>query len=125
MEHLEGRQSIFAALQARQRRIELILIGHGSHVDKLEEVIALATELRVAIQHVDRAQLDALAHGATHGGIVAVCSPKPRLAASNYLSSCKSSAIRRSCCSWRGSKTRGISDLQSAVPRRSGPTRSW
>jgi 23S rRNA (guanosine2251-2'-O)-methyltransferase len=79
MEHLEGRHSIFAALQARQRRIDLILIGHGAHVDKLEEVIALATELGVAIQHVDRAQLDALAHGATHGGIVAVCSPKPRL----------------------------------------------
>jgi len=79
MELLEGRQSIFAALQARQRRIELILIGHGAHVDKLEEVIGLATEQAVPIQHVDRAQLDALAHGATHGGIVAVCSPKPRL----------------------------------------------
>jgi 23S rRNA (guanosine2251-2'-O)-methyltransferase len=79
MEHLEGRQSILAALQARQRRIDLILIGHGAHVDKLEQVVGLATELAVPIQHVDRAQLDALAHGATHGGIVAVCSPKPRL----------------------------------------------
>jgi 23S rRNA (guanosine2251-2'-O)-methyltransferase len=79
MEHLEGRQSIYAALQARQRRIDVILIGHGSHVDKLEEVIALAMEQGVPIQHVDRAQLDAIAHGATHGGIVAVCSAKPRL----------------------------------------------
>lgn len=79
MEHLEGRQSIFAALQARQRRIDVILIGHGAHVDKLEEVINLATELSIPIQHVDRAQLDAMAHGASHGGIVAVCSPKPRL----------------------------------------------
>jgi 23S rRNA (guanosine2251-2'-O)-methyltransferase len=79
MEHLEGRQSIYAALHARQRRIDVILIGHGSHVDKLEEVIALAAEQGVPIQHVDRVQLDAIAHGAMHGGVVAVCSGKPRL----------------------------------------------
>ena len=85
MEHLEGRQSVFAALQARQRRIDLILIGHGAHVDKLQEVIGLATEQAVPIQHVDRAQLDAMAHGATHGGIVAVCSPKPRLRGEQLL----------------------------------------
>jgi 23S rRNA (guanosine2251-2'-O)-methyltransferase len=85
MEHVEGRQSIFAALQARQRRIDVILVGHNAHVDKLEEVIALATEQSVPIQHVDRAQLDAMAHGSTHGGIVAVCSAKPRLRGEELL----------------------------------------
>ncbi len=85
MEHLEGRLSILAALQARQRRIEVILIAHGAHVEKLEEVIAAATGQSIAIQHVDRAQLDAMAHGASHGGIVAVCSAKPRLRSAQLI----------------------------------------
>lgn len=79
MEHLEGRASIVAALNARQRRIDVILVAHGAHLDKLEELFALAAERQVPLRHVDRAELDALVHGATHGGVVAVCSPKPRL----------------------------------------------
>ena len=58
----------------------MILIAHGSHLDKLEELISLANELGVPIKHVDRAELDAMAHGSSHGG---VCwrsgSPLPRL----------------------------------------------
>lgn len=79
MEHLEGRQSVLAALQARQRRIEVILIAHGAHTEKLQEILQLATERSVPIRHVDRQELNAMAHGATHGGVVAVCSSKPRL----------------------------------------------
>lgn len=78
MEHLEGRQSIFAALQARQRRFQVILISHGAHKDKLEDVLQLAADLNVPIRSADRKELDDLAHGATHGGIVAIVSPKPR-----------------------------------------------
>jgi 23S rRNA (guanosine2251-2'-O)-methyltransferase len=79
METLEGRQSVYAALQARRRRMQMILIAHGSHLDKLEELIALANELGVPIKHVDRAELDAMAHGSSHGGVVALGSPLPRL----------------------------------------------
>src|SRR5215471_9632528 len=78
METLEGRQSILAALKARQRRFQVILIRQGAHEEKFREVLELAASLGVPIRYVDSRELDALAHGASHGGIVAVCSPKPR-----------------------------------------------
>ena len=37
MEHLEGRQSVLAALHARQRKFQVILVSHGAHVEKLQE----------------------------------------------------------------------------------------
>ena len=78
MEHLEGRQSILAALQSRQRRFDVILIRHGLHARASQEVIDLASSLDVPIRLVDGRELDAIAHGSTHGGLLAICSPKPR-----------------------------------------------
>ena len=85
METLEGRQSVFAALQARRRRMQVILIAHGSHLDKLEEMLTLANELGVPVKHVDRAELDAMAHGSSHGGVLAIGSALPRLNADQLL----------------------------------------
>lgn len=79
MEHLEGRQSVFAALQARLRRFDVILLRHGIHVESVAEILDLAAQLGVPVRYVDDRQLDALAHGSTHGGVLAVVSPKPRL----------------------------------------------
>jgi 23S rRNA (guanosine2251-2'-O)-methyltransferase len=79
METLEGRHSVFAALQARRRRMQIILVAHGSHLEKLEELLTLANELGVPIRHVDRVELDAMAHGSSHGGVLAIASPLPRL----------------------------------------------
>jgi 23S rRNA (guanosine2251-2'-O)-methyltransferase len=79
MEHLEGRQSVLAALRAYQRRFQVILIRHDGHREKLTDLIELAEQRNVPIRLVEAAELDALAHGATHGGIVAICTPKPRL----------------------------------------------
>ncbi len=78
MENLEGQQSVIAALQARQRRIEVILLAYG-HDERYTQLLSLAEELGVPVRRVDRKELDAMAHGATHGGVIAVCSPKPRL----------------------------------------------
>jgi 23S rRNA (guanosine2251-2'-O)-methyltransferase len=86
MEHLEGRQSVLAALEARQRRIEVILIAHGAHIEKLQNLFDLASELNVPIKRVDRAQLDSMAHGATHGGVLAVATAKPRISAEQLFS---------------------------------------
>jgi 23S rRNA (guanosine2251-2'-O)-methyltransferase len=84
-EHLEGRQSVLAALSAFHRRIEVILIRRGMHMEKYADVVALAESRGVAIRFVERPELDALAHGGTHGGIVAICSPKPRLSTRELL----------------------------------------
>lgn len=78
MEHLEGRQSVLAALQARQRRVEVILLRHGIHEEPLREMLDLARALGVPTRYVDSRELSHLTHGATHGGVVAIASPKPR-----------------------------------------------
>ncbi|HET6247606.1 MAG TPA: RNA methyltransferase [Tepidisphaeraceae bacterium] len=81
MEHLEGRQSILAALQGWQRRFEVILLRHGSHEEKFADVLAAAAQRNVPIRRVEGRELDDMAHGATHGGILAIVSPKPRMTA--------------------------------------------
>lgn len=78
MEHLEGRQSVLAALQARQRRIDVILLRHGIHEEPLREMLDLAAQLGVPVRYVASVELSQMTHGATHGGVVAVASPKPR-----------------------------------------------
>ncbi len=85
MEHLEGCQSVVSALNARQRRFQVILIRHGAHAEKIQDVLDLAGELGVPIRYVEGKELDALAHGATHGGVLAVCSSKPRMTAEQLL----------------------------------------
>jgi 23S rRNA (guanosine2251-2'-O)-methyltransferase len=78
MEHLEGRQSILAALHARQRRFELILVRHDAHTEKVRDVLDLAGQLSVPVKRVCGDELDELAHGSTHGGVLAIVSEKPR-----------------------------------------------
>src|ERR1700733_11978927 len=85
MEHLEGRQSILSALLERQRCFEVILLKHGTHEGKFAEVLAVAAERNVPVRRVESRELDDLAHGATHGGILAIVSPKPRLTAAELL----------------------------------------
>jgi tRNA G18 (ribose-2'-O)-methylase SpoU len=41
-------------------------------------VLSLATELNIPVRQVESRELDTIAHGATHGGVVAIVSPKPR-----------------------------------------------
>jgi 23S rRNA (guanosine2251-2'-O)-methyltransferase len=85
MSQLEGRQSILAALHARQRKFQVILIRHGTHAEGVQEVIDTATQFGVPIRYVDGAELDSLAHGSSHGGMLAICSAKPRAAVKELI----------------------------------------
>src|SRR5512132_2890234 len=78
VEHLEGRQSVLAALRARQRRFQVVLVRHDAHEEKVREVIGLAEQLSVPVRRVAPSELDSLSHGATHGGVLAIVSEKPR-----------------------------------------------
>lgn len=78
MSHLEGRVCVEAALIARKRRIEVILIAHGTHAEGLERIRSAAEQLGVPLKVVARDQLDAMAHSRSHGGVIAVCSGRPR-----------------------------------------------
>jgi 23S rRNA (guanosine2251-2'-O)-methyltransferase len=79
MERLEGRQSVLAALEARQRKFEVILVSHQAHEEKIRPVLELAEQRGIAIKRVDGRELSTLAHGATHGGVVAICTAKPAI----------------------------------------------
>lgn len=85
MEHLEGRQSVLSALQARHRKFQVILVSHGAHMEKFEDVLKLAEEMGVPVKAVDRKELDAMAHGQTHGGMVALAGAKPRMSAEELM----------------------------------------
>src|SRR5262245_61834513 len=85
MEHLEGRQSIVAALRARQRRFEVVLIRHGTHAESIQEILDLTSQLNVPVRSVDAREIDAAAHGGSHGGVLAVCSSKPRTTVDELL----------------------------------------
>src|SRR5215470_15057996 len=78
MEHLEGRESVMAGLAAGGRRFQIILIRQGSHAAKVRDVVELARQRGVPVRYAERRELDRLAHGATHGGIVALCSARKR-----------------------------------------------
>jgi len=78
MEHLEGKQSVLAALRAYQRRFQVVLISQGAHPEKVQEVLDAAAERGVPVRRVDPRELDDMAHGSSHGGVLAVASAKPR-----------------------------------------------
>lgn len=59
----------------------MVLIRQGLRHEAAADVLALAERRGVAVRTVDRAELDALAHGGTHGGIAAICSARPLLSA--------------------------------------------
>jgi 23S rRNA (guanosine2251-2'-O)-methyltransferase len=85
VETLEGRQSILAALRARQRRFSVVLVRHDAHAQKVGDVVELAEQLSVPVRRVDSKELDALAHGASHGGVLAIVSAKPRTSGDELL----------------------------------------
>jgi 23S rRNA (guanosine2251-2'-O)-methyltransferase len=81
MEHLEGRLSVLAALMARRRKFQVILVSHQAHAQKIQPVLDLAEELGIPVKRADGRELNDMAHGVTHGGVIAVCSAKPRTSA--------------------------------------------
>lgn len=77
MEILEGRASVLAALQARRRRFESVLVRQGTRDDSVREILEAAESLGVPVRRVRAEALDARAHGKTHGGVVAVAESLP------------------------------------------------
>lgn len=78
LEHVEGRQSVLAALTVCERRVQIVLFREGVHAEKVRDVAELAERRGVPTRRVPAGEFDALAHGATHGGVLALCSHKPR-----------------------------------------------
>ena len=74
--HLEGQQSVLAALRARRRNIELVLISENSHAERFEETVRECGYRNVPVRFAPRTELDRIAYGKSHGGVVALCGRK-------------------------------------------------
>lgn len=79
---LEGMTSISALLNSNgvnDRKIEKILIDRAKRKSKSAQIgflTAKSHELGFPVEFVDTAEIDALAVGNTHGGILALCTPR-------------------------------------------------
>ncbi len=69
---------MLAALEARRRRIQMVLIKHDTPAAKVQDVLDAAEANNVPVKRVEGKELDAMAHGASHGGVLALVLPKPR-----------------------------------------------
>ncbi len=74
---LEGQRSILPALKARQRKFKVIFVKASARKDQFAEVLAEAMMQNVPVKYVSAAELDKVAHGKTHGGLMALCGRKP------------------------------------------------
>jgi 23S rRNA (guanosine2251-2'-O)-methyltransferase len=68
---LEGEISVMAALSARHRNVHRIVLSSDKPREDVRELEALARAARVPVERMPREQVDALAQGKTHGGVVA------------------------------------------------------
>jgi 23S rRNA (guanosine2251-2'-O)-methyltransferase len=75
MDRLTGIHAVKEALESG-RALDRIVIARGRHGDRMEEIVARARERGVPVRFEERSQLDRLAGGSQHQGIVALTSAK-------------------------------------------------
>jgi 23S rRNA (guanosine2251-2'-O)-methyltransferase len=87
MPTLEGRQSVLAAIEARQRSFQAVLIRRDTPAERTAEVVAAAEAAGIPVRLVERQELEGLTHSTSHGGVVALVSSKPRVTVDRLLES--------------------------------------
>ncbi len=73
---LEGSISVEAALKAGSRTIEKLLIASGVIDRDVARLAREAGRMGVMVERVPAEQIDALAQGKSHGGVIALASPR-------------------------------------------------
>lgn len=69
--HVFGVQPVLETLRAGLRPVERITVAEGAHEARLHEIIELARGAGVPVRRVPRAELQRVAAGANHQGVVA------------------------------------------------------
>ncbi|MFT3789455.1 MAG: RNA methyltransferase [Tepidisphaeraceae bacterium] len=82
---LEGVVSVSAALRARVRRVQVVLVKHDAPATRVQEVLDLAAAANIPVRKVDGAELESMSHGSSHGGVLAICGDKPRWTGDDLL----------------------------------------
>jgi len=75
LDNLLGRNPVLEALRAG-RPINKIMMAKGANVDAVKEITALARERNIIVQYAEKKQLDFLAGGENHQGVVAQAAAK-------------------------------------------------
>lgn len=58
----------------------MLLVSQSSHSEGIAEAVGEAERVGVPVKRVAAAELDAMAHGRTHGGAILVCAARPAAA---------------------------------------------
>lgn len=84
MSLLTGIHAVREALAAG-RALERIVIARGRHGDRVEEIVRLAREHHVPVRFEERSQVDRLAGGREHQGVVALAAAKKAFALEDLI----------------------------------------
>jgi 23S rRNA (guanosine2251-2'-O)-methyltransferase len=69
--HVFGVQPVLEALRAGARPVERLTVAEGAHESRLREILEIARYADIPVRRVPRAELQRLAAGANHQGVVA------------------------------------------------------
>ena len=69
--HIFGVQPVLEALRAGARPVERLTVAEGAHETRLREILEIARYADIPVRRVPRAELQRLAAGANHQGVVA------------------------------------------------------
>lgn len=83
---LEGFISVEAALEVASRPLRSVLLRHGLEGPRVSRLLNLARRREVPVETVSPDEIDRLATGKTHGGILAVAGRRRYLPAESLLS---------------------------------------
>lgn len=73
---LEGWVSVLAALEAGRRPVEVVYLQEGKDIHAAARIRAAAKLRGVVVTLAPGAEIDALARGASHGGVLALAGPR-------------------------------------------------
>jgi 23S rRNA (guanosine2251-2'-O)-methyltransferase len=79
--HVYGVQPVLEALRAGARPIERLTLAEGAHESRLREILEIARYADIPVRRVPRAELQRIAAGANHQGVIAT------IAAAHYTHS--------------------------------------
>ncbi|MFC6671697.1 23S rRNA (guanosine(2251)-2'-O)-methyltransferase RlmB [Marinobacterium aestuariivivens] len=74
-EILFGQHAVRTALKKDAKRIKRLLVQQGRNDERMQQVLELAAGARIRVERVSRQDLERLAEGGVHQGVLVVCEP--------------------------------------------------
>ena len=86
MDQLEGRNPVLECLQRGRRRVARVWLDKGARKDpRIETILSLVARSGAKLTRVERSELDRMAQGRVHNGVIAHADPLPRWTAQNLV----------------------------------------